>query len=453
VIKVLAVDDEEPFRRLLKKELTRKGFSLETASDGLGALKMLDEGAYDVVLIDIIMPGMNGIELMKKIRALPSPPQVIVLTGKATVETAVEAMKHGAYDYITKPFKLNEVEIVLHRAYEFDRLSRKSEVLEQELIRQESRMEFVGDSSEMEEIKKVILKVAPSDSTVLILGESGTGKELVANSIWQHSKRSDAPFTALNCATLSGQLIESELFGHEKGAFTTAYKTKYGIVEAVNNGTLLLDEIGELPLELQAKLLRFMDSGEFRRVGGNKTYTMDVRVIAATNRNLSKLVKEGNFRQDLYYRLNVINLTVPPLRERMADLPPLVELFIKRYSQKLIKAVKGISKDAMLRLKEYEWPGNVRELENVIERMVILCDGNTIGLEDISRHMDSGAVHINKDSGGEADDFPHLQDMEKSYIRRVLKDTGGNQTKASEILGINRKTLYLKLKKYGLNDD
>ncbi|KKL74479.1 hypothetical protein LCGC14_2064470, partial [marine sediment metagenome] len=312
MIKVLAVDDEEPFRRLLKKELTRKGFLLETASEGETALGMIEANTFDVVLLDILMPGMDGISLLKKINGTASPPRIIVLTGKATVETAVEAMKNGAYDYMTKPFKLDELELALKRAYEFKRLSIKSEALEQELVRHEASHELVGQSEPMLEIRRLIKKVAPSDSTVLITGESGTGKELVANSIWKNSKRSNALFTALNCATLSEQLIESELFGHEKGSFTTAYKTKYGIVEAADKGTLLLDEIGELPVELQPKLLRFMDSGEFRRVGGNKTHTADVRVIASTNRNLSEMVAGGKFREDLFYRLNVINLVVPP---------------------------------------------------------------------------------------------------------------------------------------------
>ncbi len=452
MIRVLAVDDEEPFRRLLKKELTRKGFYLDTASDGSSALKMLEKESYDVVLIDIIMPGMDGLSLLKKINSVESPPPVIVLTGKATVETAVEAMKNGAYDYMTKPFKLDEIEILLHRANEFNRLSIKSEALEQELVRHESSHEFVGQSGPMLELKNLIKKVAPSDSTVLITGESGTGKELVANSIWKNSKRSNALFTALNCATLSEHLIESELFGHEKGSFTTAYKTKYGIVEAAENGTLLLDEIGELPVELQPKLLRFMDSGEFRRVGGNKTYTADVRVIASTNRDLSEMVAGGKFREDLFYRLNVINLAVPPLRVRMDDLPELVELFVKRYSAKLVKDVKGVRPEALACLKRYHWPGNVRELENVIERAVILCDTDHIETEDISKYMEH-TVKAGNDTYGEPQTGLQLEEMEKNHIEKVLRETGGNQTKASGILGINRKTLYLKLKKYGLNTD
>ena len=447
MIKVLAVDDEEPFRRLLKKELTRKGFHLETASEGETALGMIEANTFDVVLLDIIMPGDDGLSLLKKINATDSPPRIIVLTGKATVETAVEAMKNGAFDYMTKPFKLDELELALKRAYEFKRLSIKSEALEQELVRHEASHELVGQSEPMLEVKRLIKKVAPSDSTVLITGESGTGKELVANSIWKNSKRSNALFTALNCATLSEQLIESELFGHEKGSFTTAYKTKYGIVEAADKGTLLLDEIGELPVELQPKLLRFMDCGEFRRVGGNKTYTADVRVIASTNRDLLEMVAEGKFREDLFYRLNVINLAVPPLRKKMDDLPRLVELFIERYARKLTKGIRGISPEALEILKDYHWPGNVRELENVIERAVLLADSTLIGLEEISLHAEPSR----------ADTMPEgslqLEDMERRHIKRVIEESGWNQTRASRLLGINRKTLYLKLKKYGLTTD
>jgi DNA-binding NtrC family response regulator len=448
MIKVLAVDDEEPFRRLLKKELTRKGFYLNTSASGDEALQMLADETYDVVLLDIMMPGMDGITLMKKINSSNAAPMVVVLTGKATVETAVEAMKSGAFDYMTKPFKLDEIEIVIRRAYEFSALSQKSEMLEQELIRQEAALpDMVGSSKRMQDVMKLVRKVAPSDSTVLVLGESGTGKELISNSIWKHSKRNNAPFIALNCATLSNQLIESELFGHEKGSFTTAYKTKYGIVETVNNGTLLLDEIGELPLELQPKILRFLDSGEFRRVGGNSTLNSDVRVIAATNRNLQGFVDEGKFREDLYYRLNVFSISMPSLKERIEDLEPLVDLFIKRYSAKQVKKLSGISPEALKMLKAYNWPGNIRELENVIERAVILSESDIIDVDDLTQHAEFGQV-----KQGDEDDVSYVQldEMERSYIEKVLNETGGNQTKASQILGINRKTLYHKIKKYGL---
>jgi two-component system response regulator AtoC len=442
-IRILAVDDEEPFRRLLKKELSRKGFSVETAADGRTALNLLRENVFDVILLDIVMPGMNGLSLMKKLRADPATPVIIVLTGRATIETAVEAMKNGAYDYLTKPYKLDELVIIINRAYEYGRLSIKNRLLQQELIRKESSVELIGKSRQLGEILTLVKKIAPTDSPVLIQGESGTGKELVANIIWHHSRRNEEPFVALNCATLSENLIESELFGHEKGAFTSAYQTKHGIVEVADNGTLFLDEIGELPPGLQAKLLRFLDSGEFRRIGSNKTLTVDVRVIAATNKDMNHLVKTGAFREDLYYRLNVISISLPPLRERREDIPELAGFFLKKYSAKMSKSVKGFRPDALETLSAYNWPGNVRELENVVERAVILCEDLIIEKEDLS--ISGIAVPAKNNSQSS------LDDMEKDYILRVLGEAGGNQSKASQILGIDRKTLYLKLKKYGVN--
>jgi DNA-binding NtrC family response regulator len=442
MIKVLAIDDEEPFRRLLKKELTRKGFSVETAADGESALELLKSDEYDVVLLDIVMPGIDGIELMKKIGNDPATPATVVLTGMATVETAVEAMRNGAYDYISKPYKLDELVIVINRAFEYRRLKIKNLLLEQELARKDSPDEFVGKSRQLRDIFTLVRKIAPTDSSVFIHGESGTGKELVATTIWQYSKRSNAPFTALNCAALSESLIESELFGHEKGAFTSAHQMKYGIVEVADKGTLFLDEIGELPLGLQAKLLRFLDSGEFRRVGSNKTLKVDVRVIAATNKNLSVLIQSGGFRQDLYYRLNVININIPPLRERSEDISSLAKHFLKKYSNKLSKNITDFSPQALEALNNYRWPGNARELENVVERAVIICDSETLGVEDLSIPQ---ASLIGKNTS-----YSSLEEIEREHILKVLRETEGNQSRASQILGIDRKTLYLKLRKFGI---
>lgn len=442
MIRVLAVDDEEPFRRLLKKELSRKGFFIEVAQDVETALHLLKDTSYDVILLDIVMPGIDGISAMKKMKEDPASPAIIVLTGRATVETAVEAMKNGAYDYLTKPYKLDELIIVINRAYEYGRLRIKSELLQQELVRKESPGDFIYKSKQLRDILSLIKKIASTDSTIFIQGESGTGKELIANTIWHYSKRSSFPFTALNCATLSENLIESELFGHEKGAFTSAHQTKYGIVEVADKGTLFLDEIGEMPLGLQAKLLRFLDSGEFRRVGGNKTLKVDVRLITATNRGMTDLVRTGGFRQDLFYRLNVINITIPPLRERREDIPELSRYFLKKYSQKLSKPINDFTADATDLLNNYSWPGNVRELENVIERAVTLCDSEKIGQEDLSISAVS--------SEGEKRVSSSLDDVEKDYIIKVLREANGNQSKASQMLGIDRKTLYLKLKKYGI---
>ncbi len=442
-IRVLVVDDEEPFRRLLKKELTRKGFIVETAADGQTALDLLREQVFSVILLDIVMPGIDGISLMNRLRNDPASPVIVVLTGKATVETAVEAMKNGAYDYLSKPYKLDELVIIVNRAYEYGRLSVKNRLLQQELVRKESPVEFVCAGDKMKAVLSLIRKTAPTDSPVLIQGDSGTGKELVADTIWHFSRRNAFPLIALNCASLSENLIESELFGHEKGSFTSAYQAKNGIVEVADKGTLFLDEIGEMPLGLQAKLLRFLDSGEFRRVGSNRNLAVDVRVIAATNKDLVERVREGAFREDLYYRLNVINISIPPLRERKDDIAVLALHFIRKYAAKLSKPIEGCAPAALEMLAAYDWPGNVRELENVIERAVILCDADKIGPQDLAIPATTSLA-----PRGEQ---PSLDEMEKDYILRVLREAKGNQSRASQILGIDRKTLYLKLKRYGIS--
>jgi DNA-binding NtrC family response regulator len=445
MIKVLVVDDEEPFRRLLKKELSRKGYDVEVAQDGKTALDVLREKAFDVILLDLVMPGVDGLSLMTKLKGDPASPAIIVLTGKATVETAVEAMKNGAFDYLTKPYKLEELVVVVDRAYEYARMSVKTSLLQQELVRQEAApAEFICKSRQLQEILAVIKKIAPTDSPVLIEGESGTGKELIANTIWRYSRRQAMPFIALNCSAISETLIESEIFGHEKGAFTNAYQTKHGIVEVADKGTLFLDEIGEMPAALQPKLLRFLDSGEFRRVGGTRAMGVDVRVVAATNRDLTGLIREGKFREDLFYRLNVISIKIPPLRERRDDIPELSQYFLAKYNRKLMKAVAGFAPEVMETLIRYPWPGNARELENVIERAVILCDSDRLGMKDIAIAAPAASP--------EAFTALSLEDMEREYIIRVLKESGYNQSKASQVLGIDRKTLYLKLKRYGLSE-
>ena len=441
-IRILIVDDEEPVRRLLKKELGRKGFHTDTAENGEKAYAKLVDSSFDIILLDIVMPGMDGISMLKKFKNDPAAPAIIVLTGKATVDTAVSAMKAGAYDYLTKPYKLDELSIVINRAYEQKKLSLENQLLKKELARRESPDNFVGESPQIREVLRLIEKIAPTDSTVLISGESGTGKELVAHSIWKKSGRNMQPFIALNCSTLSENLMESELFGHEKGAFTNALKVKNGLVETADGGILFLDEIAEIPVSLQAKLLRFLDSGEFRRVGGNKSLKADVRVIAATNKNLSDEIIKGKFREDLFYRLNVINIDIPPLRKRKQDIKPLSEYFIMHYGKKIPKTISALDNDAEEVLFSYDWPGNVRELENVIERAVILCESDVITGDDL-------AIKGNAVSPG-SPELRRLKEVERDYILKVLKETGGNQTQASRLLGVDRKTLYLKLKKYGL---
>jgi two-component system response regulator AtoC len=449
MIKVLVVDDEESLRKVLKKELSRKGFYVEVAQDGEEGLRFLRNEAFDVVLLDIVMPGMTGIEFMKEVKKDPLAPSIIVLTGKATVENAVLAMKSGAFDYITKPYKLDELEVLIKKAFEYRSLKIKSELLEKELVKKELP-ELVFSSEEMKKIIDLVKKIAPTDSPVLIQGESGTGKEVIAKTIWYHSKRKGLPFFGLNCATFSENLIESELFGHERGAFTSAYQTKLGIVEVANKGTLFLDEIGEMPVSLQAKLLRFLDSGEFRRVGGTKNLKSDVRIIAATNRDLSELVRKGEFRQDLFYRLNVINIYLPPLRDRRDDIPTLAEYFLRKFSMKLSKSLKGFTQDAMEALLIYDWPGNVRELENVIERAVILSEGEEITRDLLSLPATDNKKYKVQTPGETSENVYDLNEMERLHILRVLQEVRGNRSVASKLLGIDRKTLYLKLKKYGI---
>lgn len=441
--RILIVDDEEPFRRLLKKELSRKGIETDTAEDGSAALKKLRSDSFDIILLDINMPGMDGMALLKKLRHDPVSPAIIVITGKGTVESAVEAMKNGALDYITKPYKLDELSIIINRAYEQRKLSIENQLLKKELARKELPDTFVGGSDQFHDILTLIVKISPTDSTVLVTGESGTGKELVARSIWEKSRRGKRSFVALNCATFSEHLMENELFGHERGAFTSALSVQNGLVETADRGTLFLDEIGEMPFSLQAKLLRFLDAGEFRRVGGNKTLKADVRIIAATNRDLGSAIAEGSFREDLFYRLNVITVHIPPLRERRDDILPLAEHFIRKYEKKISKHIESLERTAEETLLSYDWPGNVRELENVIERAVILCDSGVITRGDLAVRTYNAPLTNTGSS--------RLKDMEKEHILEVLRQAGGNQTQASKLLGVDRKTLYLKLKRYGIS--
>jgi DNA-binding NtrC family response regulator len=381
---------------------------------------------------------------LRKLKNDPASPAIIVITGKATVDTAVGAMKNGALDYLTKPYKLDELSMIINRAYDQRKLSIENQILQKELARRETPDDFVGSSPQFLEMLGLIEKIAPTDSTVLVTGESGTGKELVAHYIWKKSKRRDRAFIALNCSTLSDTLMESELFGHEKGAFTDACSIKNGLVEAADGGTLFLDEIGEMPAALQTKLLRFLDSGEFRRVGANKNLKADVRIITATNRDLNQSITKGIFRKDLYFRLNVINIPVPPLRERKEDIKPLAEYFIDKYGRKISRDIRAMDRGAEAVLLDYDWPGNVRELENVIERAVILCETDVITKEYLSV--------TGKASSDIYHELPQLKEVDKDYILKVLEKTGGNQTKASRLLGVDRKTLYLKLKKYGIEN-
>lgn len=436
-IKVLIVDDEENFRDLLIQRLSRKGYWVKGAATGEEALHFLKEETFQVAIFDIKLPGMDGIELLQQARQIEENLQVIILTGHGTIESAIEAMKMGAYDYLTKPCNLAELEITLQKAYEKKQLLEENLGMKEVLRRDRSSKVIVGKSQAITRVLELAKKVAASDSPVLIEGESGTGKELIVNAIHHWSSRAQQPLVAVNSGALPAQLLESELFGHEKGAFTGALTTKKGLIESAHRGTLFLDEIGEMELGLQVKLLRFLETGEFRRVGDVRLRKVDVRVIAATNRNLEEEVVKGNFREDLYYRLNVIKIRVPPLRERKEDIPLLAEYFLQKAGN---GAPKELASDALEALMSYDYPGNVRELFNILERGILLSTGDKIQKEDLFGCF-------------AREDEPKLctlEEMEKRYIKQVLEAVQWNKTKAAELLGISVRNLYRKIEEYQL---
>jgi len=452
-ILVLVVDDDDDYRMAISNELASVGFDVLTSVSGEEAKEKVITNTVDVVLLDVKMPGMDGIEALKNIKELSPESEVIMLTAYGSINSAVEAMKFGAYDYLAKPSQPGELEAVIKKAYEKKELRLKNAALKQELARQDRYPDFVGCSSRLKEVLAMIDKVAKSDSTVLIYGESGVGKELVARAIHKNSLRTKEPFVIIDCTTLRENLLESELFGHERGAYTDASSLKHGLFEVADLGTVFMDEIGEISLPIQAKLLRVLETGAFRRVGGNKTITVDVRLIVATNRNLRQLVDEGKFRADLFYRLEVFSIHVPPLRERKEDIPLLAQHFAQnadailqgteRAKRQFIRSPKQISKGAMQILVNYDWPGNVRELENVIKRAIILAEGDVITHEELPSNLRATCDDVYSD----ATDKPlPLKEIEKRYIAKVLRKVNGHRGKAAEILGISERNLYRKLK-------
>jgi DNA-binding NtrC family response regulator len=451
-ISILVVDDEETFLQLVKALLSNEGYKVEVAKDGVLAINALQQQIFDLVLLDIKLPRVDGMEVLKYIHDHSFDTQVIILTGLHDVKIAVECMQLGAYSYITKPFVENELLAVIEHAIERKRLSIENKVLKSELARHTSTGNIIGESRPMLELLNIAAKVAPTDSPVLIQGASGTGKELVANFLHKNSSRKDQQFVALSCASIPENLLESELFGHEKGAFTDAHAMKQGIVEIANGGTLFLDEIGEISLMIQPKLLRFLQTGEYRRVGNNKNFKSDVRVISATNKNLHEETGTGKFREDLLYRINVITLSIPSLRERPEDIPLLVDYFLKNRVRP--RELIMIEPKALELLMKYDWPGNVRELENVIERASILCKENLICVEDIALPIGKRTGFI-KESAGAADGLligsaVSVHEIEKVHIAGVLKTVGWNKNTAAQILGISLKTLYTKIQQYNL---
>jgi DNA-binding NtrC family response regulator len=441
---ILVVDDDLEMRELVHDVLKDRGHQITTAGSGQEALTLLANGDYAVVLTDLRMKGMEGTELLTEIKRLYPDIGVILMTAFGSVETAVEAMKRGASDYLTKPVKSEEIIRVVERAVREASLRREVSRLRKEVHKEYSFHQILGKSKAIQVVFDLIRRVADSPTNVLITGESGTGKELVAKAIHYNSDRREAPFIPVNCAAIPEQLLESELFGHMRGAFTDAKMDKRGLFEEAQKGTVFLDEISELPLMLQAKILRAIQEKEIRRVGATKPTSVDVRIIAATNLNLNEEVKAKRFREDLYYRLNVIELKLPPLRERREDIPLLVDAFLKKCGQARGKEMKGVSESALAMLMDYGWPGNVRELENVIERAVTLSLGEKISPDDLPPAV-QGARGDRRVLDEAAEKTLPLHEIEKEYIKKILEKTGGNKYQAAHALGIDRKTLYRKL--------
>jgi DNA-binding NtrC family response regulator len=443
----LIAEDEKNLGLVLQKELSRLGHNVTLVHDAEAAIRTARETEFDVALLDIMMPGRSGLEVLRELRQQEQPPEVLMMTGHATVETALQAMKLGAYDYLTKPCQLRELEAILNKAYEKRQLRRENLILQSRLTYKEKAPDIIVRSHKMLDILSLVRKVAGSNAMVLVTGESGTGKELIANTVHRYSQRFGGPFIDISCAAIQETLLESELFGYEAGAFTGARKRKLGLFELAHGGTLFLDEIGEMSLTLQSKLLRVLETQSFYRVGGTKKVEVDVRLIAATNRELTSYVAEGKFRSDLLFRINNFTIKLPPLRERPEDIPPLAEHFLARVSG---GNNLRISDEAMQVLMDYQWPGNVRELRNVIERAVILASSEEILPEDLPMELrTSGAASFALD-GGEESNTGSLDELRRKQILAVLEQTGWHQGRASEILGISPSTLYRQLKSYGL---
>ena len=449
--RILVVDDDSYVRGATEEILTRKGYEVGTASEARTALKRLENGEYDLLLSDIKMPGMGGLELLEQVKSKWPEMHVILMTAYGTVEDAVEAMKKGAYDYIEKGSEstTSETEIVVERALRFQDTVRENRRLRSELQDRYSSSGMIGHSQGMEQVVDLIGTVADSRATVLVTGESGTGKELVARALHYNSSRGNGPFIRLNCAALPKDLMESELFGHEKGAFTGAIRQTRGRFEMADGGTLLLDEISEIDLSLQAKLLRVLQEREFERIGSTRTIAVDVRIVATTNRELAKEVEEGNFREDLFYRLNVIEISLPPLRERREDIAALARHFVQRFNDDNGKRIEGITDEALELLTQYDWPGNVRELENQIERAVVVSRQPMLGVADFPKKFGQGGPRRGVE-GLQVGLTVH--EMERRLIMGTLEAFGGNRTEAAAQLGISTRTLRNKLHEYGAMD-
>jgi len=443
---ILIADDEKNIREGLAEALTLDGYTTRTAADGAEALKTVETGDIDLVITDLKMPAKSGTEVLKTVVGRYPGLPVIVLTGHGTIEDAVSAMRVGAFDFVTKPVNLDHLSLLVKRALESRELARKNRELEDEVETQRRSSSIIGGSNEMKKVFDLVRRVAPTRASVLVTGESGVGKELVADAIHNLSPRRDGPLIKVHCAALAESLLESELFGHEKGSFTGAQARKRGRFELANEGTLFLDEIGEINQNVQIKILRVLQERKFERVGGEETIEVDVRIVAATNRDLKREIAEGRFREDLYYRLNVVNIRVPPLRERRDDIPLLAMAFLREFADENGKKLEGFDPKARQALYSYLWPGNVRELRNCVESAVVMARGPLVGTEDLPPSVRSSEEEqdIRVPAGSS------LEEAEKILIRETLAAQGGNKSRTAEVLGIGRKTLYQKMDEYGI---
>jgi len=451
--RVLVVDDEENIRVVLRTLLRKHGYEVVVAESGEAAMALIDGFGPDVILTDVRMPKMGGLDLLATLKAKQYPATVIVMSAYGNMDLAIEAMKAGAYDYVSKPFKPDEIVLALRKAEEREVLRRENRALKEQIQKESQFESILAKSAPMVDVFKTIAKIADFKTTVLITGESGVGKELVARAIHARGSRKNAPFVAVNCGAIPENLLESELFGHKKGAFTDATTDRRGLFEEADGGTLLLDEIGELPLALQVKLLRALQEESIRRLGEAKDTKIDVRIIAATHRDLTEETKAGRFREDLYYRINVLPIHIPPLRERREDIPLLIDHFVTRNNARLGTQITGLSTEAKKLLLDYSWPGNVRELENTIERAMVLCDGGVIEASDlpdrIREAMDPVQVQL---ASGELSVKKTVHAIEQILIRRALQKTKGNRTRAAELLEISHRALLYKIKDYKIED-
>ena len=447
LFKIAVIDDEAIVCREVKRALSKEeNWQVETFQDGESALARFDKAAFDLVLCDLRLPGLNGLELLKAVRSNYPNCEFIIITAFSTVDTAIQAIRAGAFHYVTKPIKMAELKLLVRRALDKVQLVREKDALKEALFSQSRPAKMIGNSKAMFEVFHLIGKVAPLDCTVLIQGESGTGKEMVALALHQRNPRSHYPFISFNCGGFTEELIANELFGHEKGAFTGAAETKIGLLEAAHRGTIFLDEISEMPLSMQTKLLRFVEERSLIRVGGVKAQPIDVRLVAASNRDLKAMAEKQEFRKDLYYRLNVVNITLPPLRDRTDDIPLLVQHFLAKYNRAFSKKIGGISMEALDILKRYPFPGNVRELENLIERAVALSEGTVLQPYDLPSDLRELSM-----SNFELQSWPSLEEKEKNYLQKVLIKTNGRKNEAAAILKIPRTTLWRKMKHHNLN--